>query len=183
MSTSKKRKVDPSAPDLFLSYNHTDREAVLVVRRRLAERGILTYIDSDDLPIGFPWPIALYNAMQKVRAVVVFIGKAGLGNWQMREVALSLDRQVREEKCSYLFPVIPVLLPGADLEGVLGFLLLNTWVDLRDGIDAAETLDKLVLAIKPTSGRGGQRPSRSRATRQRGESTPVPKPRVTNPHV
>jgi hypothetical protein len=162
MSTSKKRRVDPSAPDLFLSYNHTDREAVLVVRRRLAERGISTYIDSDDLPIGIPWPIALYNALQEVRAVAVFIGKAGLGSWQMREVSLSLDRQVREEECSYRFPVIPVLLPGADLEGVLGFLLLNTWIDLRNGLNAAETLDELARAIKPASGRVGKRQSRSR---------------------
>lgn len=183
MSTSKKRRIDPSAPDLFLSYNHTDREAVLVVRRRLAERGISTYLDRDDLPIGFPWPIALYNAIQKVRAVAVFIGKAGLGSWQMREVSLSLDRQVREENCSYRFPVIPVLLPGANLEGVLGFLLLNTGVDLRDGLNTAKTLDELARAIKPTSDRGGKRPSRSRIPRQRAESTPVPKPCVSNRHV
>lgn len=165
MSTSKKRRVDPSAPDLFLSYNHTDREAVLVVRRRLAERGISSYLDSDNLPVGLPWPIALYNAIQEVRAVAVFIGKAGVGSWQMREVSLSLDRQVREEKSSCRFPVIPVLLPGADLEGAFGFLLLNTWVDLRGGLDAEETLDELARAIKLTPGRRGKRPSRSKFPR------------------
>lgn len=163
MRTSKKRRVDLAAPDLFLSYNRLDREAVLAVRRRLAERGISPYLDSENLPVGFPWPTALYDAIQAVRAVAVFIGKAGLGGWQMREVWLSLERQVREEKCSYCFPVIPVLLPGADLEGAFGFLLLNTWVDLRDGLDAAETLDELARAIKPSPGRGGKRPARSSA--------------------
>ena len=165
MSNSKKRKVDPSAPDLFLSYNHADREDVLVVRQRLAERGISSYLDSDNLPLGLPWPIALYNAIQEVRAVAVFIGETGLGGWQMREVSLSLDRQVRQEKCSYRFPVIPVLLPGAEVEGAFGFLLLNTWVDLRSGLDAAETLDELARAIKPSPVRGGKRPARPMATR------------------
>jgi hypothetical protein len=157
MSTSKKRKVNLSASDLFLSYNRVDREAVLVVRRRLLERGISSYLDTDNLPKGFPWPVALYHAIQEVRAVAVFIGKAGLGSWQVREVSLSLDRQVREEKSSYRFPVIPVLLPGADPEGVFGFLLLNTWVDLRGGLDAVETLDELARAIKPTPYRKDRR--------------------------
>lgn len=176
MSTSKKRRVNTSVPDVFLSYKHSDRETVLLVRRWLAERGISSYIDIENLPIGLPWPVALYNAIQEVRAVAVFLGKAGLGSWQMREVSLSLDRQVREETCSYRFPVIPVLLPGADPEGVFGSLLLNTWVDLRDGIDAAETLDELAHAIKSTPGRGDRRSARFNPLRPRMESTPIPKP-------
>jgi hypothetical protein len=49
-----------------------------------------------------------------VRAVAVFIGKE-LGGWQKREMYFALDRQVREEKQRRPFPVIPVLLAGADL--------------------------------------------------------------------
>jgi hypothetical protein len=41
----------------------------------------------------------------------------------------ALDRQVREEKQDRAFPVIPVLLQGAELAPV--FLFLNTWIDLR----------------------------------------------------
>lgn len=148
MSSSKKiMRVDLDAPDLFLSYNHVDREAVLAVQCYLQRRGVSTFLDSDNLPLGLPWLVALYNAIQHVRAVAVFIGKAGLGNWQMREISLSLDRQVREEKSSCQFPVIPVLLPEAYLEGAFGFLLLNTWVDLRGGLDGAGPLDAMAHAI------------------------------------
>lgn len=42
--------------------------------------------------------------------------------------------------------MIPVLLPGA--EPALEFLSLNTWIDLRNGLDDAEALDALVLAAR-----------------------------------
>jgi hypothetical protein len=52
-----------------------------------------------------------------------------LGRWQQRERDLALDRQTRDGA----FPVIPVLLPGA--EPALDFLGLNTWIDLRQRLD------------------------------------------------
>jgi hypothetical protein len=60
----------------------------------------------------------------------------------------ALDRQVREEKQGRSFPVIPILLPGAD--PTPGFLFSSTWIDLRSGsedIAAAETLNAFDRAI------------------------------------
>jgi len=51
----------------------------------------------------------------------------------------------------HTFPVIPVLLQGADLTP--GFLFLNTWIDLRHGLDGlftAEALNTFERAIKAT---------------------------------
>jgi hypothetical protein len=133
-----------------------DREAVLAVRWQLQERGVSAFLDSENLPLGLPWLTALYNAIQEVRAVAVFIGKAGLGNWQMREMLISLDRQVREEQSSCKFPVIPILLPEANINGASSFLLLNTWVDLRSEYNTVVALDALVRAVKGTSHRRAQ---------------------------
>ena len=44
------------------------------------------------------------------------------------------------------FPVIPVLLPGAD--PTPGFLGLNTWVDMRAGLDTPRQLMMLVKAVQ-----------------------------------
>jgi hypothetical protein len=58
---------------------------------------------------------------------------------------------VREEKEGRPFPVIPVLLHGADLTP--SFLFLNTWIDLRRGLDdvfTAEALDAFEQTIKAT---------------------------------
>jgi WD40 repeat protein len=133
-------------PDLFLSYHVADRESVLAVRDHLRARGITTFLDRDNLPPGWPWPQALEEALRSARAVAVFLGPGGLGPWQKREVAFALDRQGQEEKAGTAFPVVPVLLPNADLTP--GFLFLNTLLDLRQDVHDASVLDRLVEAVR-----------------------------------
>src|ERR671919_286236 len=103
-----------SAYDIFLSYHSPDRGSVHTVRQLLEARRIATFFDREDLVAGLPWPHALEDALRSVRAVAVFLGPDGLGLWQKREMGFALDRQVQEEKAGRVFPVIPVLLPGAD---------------------------------------------------------------------
>jgi WD40 repeat protein len=139
------------APQVFLSYNSADRGAVIAVRDLLRARGITTFLDRDNLVTGLPWPQSLEQGLRGACAVAVFIGRQ-LGAWQKREMWYSLDRQVSEEKQGRAFPVVPVLLPGADLTP--GFLFSNTWIDLRNGLDspeAAKVLDAIERAIKATA--------------------------------
>jgi hypothetical protein len=121
--------VAPANHDVFFSYQSGDHAAVETVARRLAAAGLRVFLDRWYLTVGQPWPQALEAALGSCGAVAVFLGGAGMGKWQQREQYLALDRQTRDEG----FPVIPVLLPGADPP--LGFLSLGTWVDLRDGVD------------------------------------------------
>jgi len=102
-----------SAVQVFLSYNSADRQAVVAVQKLLEARGIRTFLDRHNLVPGLPWPQALEEGLRGARAVAVFIGRE-LGGWQKREIWFALDRQVREEKQGRVFPVIPVLVPGAD---------------------------------------------------------------------
>ncbi len=131
--------------DLFISYHSTDRDAVSTVRELLKARGISSFLDRERLIAGLPWPQALEEALKDVQAVAVFLGRNGLGLWQKREMWFALDRQVQKERAGHTFPVIPVLLPGADLAA--SFLFLNTWVDLREGPGESEALDAFVHAI------------------------------------
>jgi len=139
------------SPALFLSYNSVDRPSVVAVQRLLEARGIRTFLDREQLSPGLRWPVALEEALRGVRAVAVFIGRE-LGGWQKREMYFALDRQVHEEERGHHFPVLPVLLAGADLTP--SFLFLNTWIDLRGGLDSvevAETLDAFENAITGTA--------------------------------
>lgn len=139
-----------SAPEIFLSYNRADGQAVLDVQKLLEARSITTFLDRNNLVAGLPWPQALEEGLHRVRGVAVFIGRE-LGEWQKREMWFALDRQVREAKQGHAFPVIPVLLPGADVTP--SFLFANTWIDLRGGLDAvvtAEALDAFGGAINST---------------------------------
>lgn len=138
-----------TSPDLFLSYNNLDRDAVMVVRQLLEERRVRTFLDRANLVPGMPWPDALEDALGSVRGVAVFIGKNGFGVWQKREVFFALDRQANEERVARRFPVIPVILPGAELDKTSGLLLLNTFIDLRDGIDDKAKLHTLARIVRP----------------------------------
>lgn len=134
--------------DLFLSYNSSERQSIQIFSELLKARRISTFLDRESLRPGLPWFDALQDVLSKAGAVAIFIGKAGLGTWQKREMALALDRQARQEKDKRDFPVIPILLPGADLDEVPGFLLLNTWIDLRTEIGDASAADALVQRIR-----------------------------------
>lgn len=133
--------------ELFLSYNSSDRDAVARVQDSLRSRNIPTFYDREDLTPGQPWFDELEAALDRVRGVAVFVGKEGLGSIQKREMQFALVRQAAEEKLGNRFPVIPVLLEGADSETISGFLALNTWVDLRRGLENPRAFEALVAAL------------------------------------
>jgi len=133
------------AYDVFFSYNSQDHALVQAVAESLRQRGRSVFLDRWYLVPGRPWPQALENVLSRCRAVAIFLGPQGMGRWQQSEAYLALDRQTR----NWEFPVVPVLLPGAD--PALGFLALNTWVDLRSSIDDPVAVAVLDAAIRGES--------------------------------
>ena len=148
---------DPSPPpscgssgprELFLSFNSLDREAVEVVWRCLVERGVASFLDRASLEPGFSWYAEIEQAIGQAKAVAVFLGKNGLGTWQKREMEYAMARQAQEERADRSrLRVIPVLLPGADLDHAPAMLLLNTFVDLRRRLDDSVALEALVRSV------------------------------------
>jgi len=133
--------------DVFLSYSRADAEATRQVQSRLTEAGVATFLDRDQLPAGQQWLPALEQAIAACGAIVVFVGPAGLGTWQRREVQLALDRQAEAERAGRTVPVIPILLPKvADPPG--GFLRLQTWVDLRADLADPVQMQLLLSGIR-----------------------------------
>ena len=126
----------------FLSYDQRDRKNAEAVASALKDRDIEVFFDRWYLEPGVPWPQALEAALARCETVAVVIGRHEMGPWQSREASLSLDRQTRDAD----FRVIPVLLPGADAP--LGFLGLQTWVDLRDGITDTDAIGALAAAVQ-----------------------------------
>src|SRR3954452_24285504 len=134
--------MDPSSRtyDVFLSYNTRDHHAVERIGRWLKVHGLTCFMDRWYLVPGTPWPVALEQALEQSQAVAVFLGPGEMGRWQQREQHLALDRQTLAK-----VPVVPVLLPGADPP--LGFLRLNTWVDLRARLDDERRLETRAAAV------------------------------------
>jgi TIR domain/FHA domain len=127
--------------DLFVSYHWRDREAVEMVARALRDRGLEVFLDRWYLVPGQSWVAALEQILGECRAAAIFLGPFGMGQWQQREKERALDRQAHDDS----FPVIPILLPGSDPP--LGFLGVNTWVDLRHG-SSPEMIEVLMRAAR-----------------------------------
>jgi hypothetical protein len=136
----------PEAPEVFLSYNRSDAAAASRLVQLLRSRQLRVFFDRDYLSPGQEWPERLEKHLRSCRAVAICLGPEGLGPWQKREQYVALDRQARDSG----FPVIPVLLPEAK-DPPLGFLRLNTWVDLKAGFENPSGLDLLVRAIQEPS--------------------------------
>ncbi len=127
--------------DVYLSYHWRDHDQVERVAHALKTRDLRVFLDRWHLVPGQPWQQALEAHLQSSSAVAVFVGPEGFGSWQQREKEFALDLQSRNDK----FALIPVLLPGA--QPALDFLMLNTWVDLREG-QSDLALDTLASAIR-----------------------------------
>ena len=135
----------PSDVDVFLSYHWRDHAQVEALAQRLREQNLTVFLDRWYLTPGLSWPKELEATLASCRAVAVCIGQGEMGPWQQREQYLALERQVSAERSGQCFPVIPVLLPGA--EPPLGFLSQLTWVDFRARVDDPVLLDTLVRAV------------------------------------
>ena len=136
--------------DVFLSYSRADSAAAEALRARLKEAGLSAFLDRYGLPAGQPWQPWLEQHVASCRALVALVGPKGFGEWQHREIQLGLDRQASDKKAGAQFPVIPVLLPGLanDAVPVGSFLGLNTWIDLRDGLDDPQGLQRLAAGAQ-----------------------------------
>ena len=114
--------------------------------------GLKVFLDRWYLAPGSSWPEALERALASCRAVAVLLGPSGMGPWQQREQYRALDRQAKTPD----FPVIPVVLPGTE-DLALGFLGLNTWVDLRSDLERGLGLLAKAVHGEP-AGPAGQGP-------------------------
>lgn len=136
--------------DFFLSYSRSDATAAETLRARLNEAGFNAFLDRDALPAGQPWQPWLEEHLTSCRALIVLVGSLGFGQWQHREIQIGMYWQASAAKTGRVFPIIPVLLPGLASDAVpAGTLLgLNTWVDLRGGLDDPDGVQQLVAGVQ-----------------------------------
>lgn len=162
--------------DVFLSHNSRDKDAVRWLAERLEdEAGLTVFLDIWNLIPGEPWQEDLEQALAGSETIAVFLGPAGISSWHNKEMRDALNRQASDRSRR----VIPVLLPGADLDAaeVPSFLSQLTWVDFRSGLENQDSLHRLIAGISGTPpGRGpGKTPPR------RPAPAPPPKPEPEKP--
>jgi hypothetical protein len=136
--------------DVFLAHNSQDKPQVRAIKAQLRRRGLMSWIDEDQIRAGTPFQDEIQQAIPNVKSAAIFIGLKGLGQWQAEEVRALLEECKKADK-----PLIPVLLPEADeIPKDLRFLGQRNWVSFANGINDREALYRLECAIKkekPTS--------------------------------
>lgn len=141
-----RRKREANAFDVFLCHNSADKPAVRRIGEELKQRGILPWLDVEELPPGMPWIPLLEQQIHQIRAAAVCVGSAGIGPWQEQEIMGFLRAFVKRG-----VPVIPVVLADAMTTPELPvFLSSMTWVDFRRvDLDPMERLVWGITGLRP----------------------------------
>jgi CHASE2 domain-containing sensor protein len=132
--------------DVFVSYSRLDWRHAADIDSVLRAKALKPFFDRRNLLPGLPWVRALEEAIGACKSAIVLIGPRGFGNTQQYERDLALFRQTREPS----FPVVPVILPGAQIDRPFNFLQILTWIDfshVSKVSDAPEVLEHLLAAI------------------------------------
>jgi WD40 repeat protein len=139
--------------DVFLCHNSKDKAFVREVCQQLKGRGILPWVDEEQIRPGQSWQRVLESDIKRIKCAAVFVGASGVGPWQSQEIQAFLQEFVSRKRS-----VIPVILPYDSLDSGLGvrgaprrrvkvpiFLKNLQWVDFRD--EESRPFDRLVWGI------------------------------------
>lgn len=139
----KKRKEEY---DVFLSYNSEDKIQVKEIAEKLKQRGILPWLDQDDLLPGMDWQETLEKQIRKIKSAIVFFGKHGVSRWQHLEIQ-AVQRKHVNQKC----PVITAILPDCESDPELPLFLEGIQkVDFRNKDN--DPIDQLRMGILSAPG-------------------------------
>jgi WD40 repeat protein/energy-coupling factor transporter ATP-binding protein EcfA2 len=133
---------------VFLSHNSREKPVVERIAAKLKREGLEPWLDKWCLTPAGDWQDELAAGLRASATCAVFVGPAGLGNWEDLEYKLATDRMAKDRS----FRVFLVLLPGLpepfDTSALPPFLNIRTWVDLRKGIEDARSFQSFINAIK-----------------------------------
>jgi TIR domain len=113
--------------DVFLCYNRADTLTVRAIAKELASRRIRFFLDEHESAPGQVWTDHVRRAIDSSPSFAVFVGAAGIGQWQAIEI-----QNIVEARLQRGGNIIPVFLPDAP-QGVRPPMQLAglTWVDFR----------------------------------------------------
>ncbi len=134
-------KLEPNKPQVFLSYNREDQSAVEILADRLRESGFEPWMDYKD------WINEINTAYDLCKIWLVCIGAKG------SDPSLNIEIQtaIYSRDNGGAFYVIPVLLPGADHDGLNNqpvHVESTKSVEFPKSMDDEESFRHLLAAIQ-----------------------------------
>ena len=138
---------------VFLCHNAADKPAIRDIAERLRDRGIVPWLDEEQIRPGTRWQRELQKQIASIRSAAVFVGREGVRPWQDLEVE-GFFSQFLARGC----PIIPVLLPGAKklpedspfLQGMMAVDLRRTDPDPFEDLVWGITGEKVPVGRAPS---------------------------------
>jgi hypothetical protein len=128
--------------DVFMCHNSQDRLSVLPVAEDLVRAGMLPWLDIWEAPAGKQWQMVLEQDIERCKTTAVFVGRSGIGPWQIQEIFYVIDDFTRRNR-----PIIPVYLPGSRQVSKIPLFLRNyTWLDFN--LTGVVSLQQIIDAIR-----------------------------------
>jgi TolB protein len=131
------------ASHLFMSYSREDKQLQRQVIAGLRERGVVVWVDVENLIPGSPaWEREIERAIRSAAAVVVLLSPdSNNSEWVRREISFAEQNNKR---------ILPVLIRGDEDDSIPLRLSSHQRVDLRRNLD--EGLDELARALNNQMG-------------------------------
>jgi hypothetical protein len=140
---SLKKKVEKHSFDVFIAYNSVDKEEIQKICKQLYNEGIYPWVDSEQVPPGQWFQDVIQSAIRNAKCAAIFIGKYGIGRWQVLEIRSFIHQCVENG-----IPVIPVLLPGViQFPPDLIFLRELNYVRFNESVTEPRRLNLLIWGI------------------------------------
>jgi len=111
----------------FLSHSSKDKELAHAVARELGQRGILAWLDVNELHVGASLSEALAEAVQKQATLTVFLSNEAVkSGWVERELKVAFEM---EGKLGVRGRILPIFLDDREIVVRAHPLLRKRWMD------------------------------------------------------
>jgi small GTP-binding protein len=131
---------------VFLCHNSADKPQVRRLARRLADEGVLAWLDEEGILAADQFVPTLERLMMQVPVAAIVVGPHDLGRWQAHEYYVFLQRFI-EAHASNPLRIVPVLLPGVPDDVLPPFLRTFDRVDFRTGLDDRSAMRDFLAAL------------------------------------
>ncbi len=126
--------------DVFISYSRKDIAFARLLHQALAENGLETWIDWQDIPPSADWLAEVYEAIEGADAFVFVISETSLGS---EICGLEIAHAAKHNK-----RLIPIVIKDVEAEQVPKELAVLNWIFFEEaGEKFAEAMEDLVTAI------------------------------------
>jgi len=134
-----------SNPEVFISYNHMDKDQALKIAEDLNEVGIKSWIDEGELNFGDSIIEKISDGLDSVKYLIALISKNSIAsNWVKKELKIAITQEINNNEVR----VIPLLLDESKMPT---FLLDKYYGDITSAEKYNQVLNKIIMKIKMAS--------------------------------